>query len=84
MFFRGRLRDSLGGCCGSIDLLLKRSLLLLEEGVLSVEEPNMDSVSDGAAVLLPNKFMVMGCGCIKKRKEAIYSGSLGGNWYIIR
>ena len=60
MFLRGRLRDSLGGCCGSIDLLLKRSLLLLEE-VLSVvdEEPNIDSVSDGAAVLLPNRFMVM-------------------------
>ena len=62
MFLRGRLRDSLGGCWGSIDLLLKRSLLLLlEEGILSVEEPNIDSVSDGAAVLLPNRFMVMGC-----------------------
>ena len=80
MFLRGRLRDSLGGCCGSIDLLLKRSLLLLEEGVLSVEEPNMDSVSDGAAVLLPNRFMVMGwVGLKRKWKEAIYVGIQGGN-----
>lgn len=62
MFLRGRLRDSLGGCWGNIDLLLKRSLLLLEEVLSAVdEEPNIDSVSDGAAVLLPNRFMVMGC-----------------------
>ncbi len=55
---RGRLRDLLDGRCWGIDLL-KRSLL---EGGLSAveedEEPNMDSVSDGAAVLLPKRFMV--------------------------
>ena len=54
---RGRLRDSLGGCCWGINLL-KRSLLEGGLSVLEEEEPNIESVSDGAAVLLPKRFMV--------------------------
>lgn len=56
---RGRLRELLGGSCCGIDLL-KRSLL--EGGLTEDEDPNMDSVSDGAAVLLPKRFMVDVCG----------------------
>lgn len=56
---RGRLRELLGGSCCGIDLL-NRSLLEGGSSVLGEEEePNMDSVSDGAAVLLlPKRFMV--------------------------
>ena len=55
---RGRLRDSLDGCCWGI-VLLKRSLLEAGLSVLEEEEePNIDSVSDGA-VLLPKRFMVV-------------------------
>ena len=80
MFLRGRLRDLLGGCWGNIDLLLKRPLLLLlEDGLLSVEEPNMDSVSDGAAVLPPNRFMVMVWVVVKKKIEG---SALRGNLQV--
>ena len=64
LLVRGRLlRDSVVFrgcfCCGIIGLLLKRSLLV--EVVLSVveEEPNIDSVSVGAAVLLSKRFMML-------------------------
>ena len=52
---RGLLRSA------GTTFLEKRSLV--EDGVVALEdkEPKMDSVSDGAAVLLPKRFMVVFC-----------------------
>ena len=51
------------GLLRSVGTTFLEKRLLVEDGVVALEdeEPKMDSVSDGAAVLLPKRFIVVFC-----------------------